>query len=55
MIVYVAFKYNGVDPNGNRADKIIEEMTESCETMRIGFDANECWIDNVTEGDKADD
>ena len=52
MIVYVAFKFDGVDPDSPEADDIVREITESCETMRIGFDANDCWIDNA-QGDDA--
>lgn len=47
MIVYVAFKFEEVDPDSERADKIVREITESCETMQIGFDANACWVDDV--------
>jgi len=47
MIVYVAFMFEGVDPNSERADEIVREITESCETMQIGFDANNCWVDNA--------
>lgn len=47
MIVYVAFKFDGVDPNSKRADEIVREITESCETMQIGFDANGCWVEDA--------
>jgi hypothetical protein len=47
MIVYVAFKFEGVDPNSERAKQIVREITESCEVMQIGFDANDCWVDNA--------
>jgi L-alanine-DL-glutamate epimerase-like enolase superfamily enzyme len=47
MIVYVAFKFDGVKPDSERADAIVREITESCETMQIGFDANACWVDNA--------
>jgi hypothetical protein len=35
MIVYVAFKFDGVKPDSERADEIVREITESCETMQI--------------------
>jgi len=47
MIVYVAFEFKGTDPISPEADKIVNEINDSCETMRIGFDAGNCWIDDV--------
>jgi L-alanine-DL-glutamate epimerase-like enolase superfamily enzyme len=47
MIVYVAFKFDGVDPDSPEADEIVREITESCETMQIGFDANNCWVEDA--------
>lgn len=55
MKVLLAFEFEGVEPNSPEADRIIEEMTQECETMGIAFDANNCWIDDcvatVDEGD----
>ena len=55
MKVLLAFKFEGVEPDSPEADRIIEEMTEECETMGIAFDADNCWIDDcvatVDEGD----
>lgn len=55
MRVIVVFEFKGVEPNSSKADQIIEEMTEECETMGIAFDANNCWIDDcvatVDEGE----
>ena len=45
MRVIVIFEFEGVDPNSPEADEIVAEITESCETMRIGFDANACWVE----------
>ena len=53
MKVLVAFEFDGVDPNSPEADEIVAEITESCETMRIGFDANACWVDNACGDDAA--
>ena len=48
MIVYVAFEFKGVDPISPEADKIVNEINDSCEpTMRIAFSATNCWIDDV--------
>jgi hypothetical protein len=53
MRVMVIFEFEGVDPNSPEADEIVAEITESCETMRIGFDANACWVDNAHSDDAA--
>ena len=48
MQVIVVFEYADVaHVDGPEADKIIEEITESCETMRIGLNASACWVDNA--------
>jgi hypothetical protein len=47
MRAIVIFEFEGVDPNSPEADKIVNELTDSCETMRIGFDAMGCWVDDV--------
>jgi hypothetical protein len=46
MKVIVVFEFKGVDPNSPTADRLIDEIGEACETMRIAFDANNCWIDD---------
>jgi hypothetical protein len=55
MKVLIAFKFEGVEPDSPEADRIIEEMTQECETMGIAFDAHNCWIDDcvatIDEGD----
>jgi hypothetical protein len=55
MIVYVAFEFKGTDPISPEADKIVNEINDSCETMRIGFDASNCWIDDVIADPKKED
>jgi hypothetical protein len=55
MIVYVAFEFKNVHPDSEQADKIVGELTDSCETMRIGFDAMGCWIDDVIADPKKED
>ena len=47
MKVIVIFEYEGVDCNSEEADKIVENISESCETMGIGLDATNCWVDDV--------
>ena len=46
MKVLVAFEFDGVDPNSEQADQIIEEIGEACETLSIGFNANSCYVDD---------
>jgi hypothetical protein len=46
MRVIVIFEFEDIEPNSSEADQIIEEMTEECETMRIAFDASNCWVDD---------
>jgi hypothetical protein len=58
MRVTVVFEFKGVEPNSSKADRIIEEMTEECETMGIAFDANNCWVDDCVasvDEDEGDD
>jgi hypothetical protein len=47
MIVYVAFQFDGVEPNSKRADEINEMLAESCDAMQEGFEASGCWVDNA--------
>ena len=47
MIIYVAFKFDDVDASSERANKIVAEITEACEFMRIGVNADECWLDEA--------
>ena len=51
MIVYVAFKFEDVDPESPQGTKIVAEINQSCETLRIGFDADQGWVDTVVTDD----
>jgi hypothetical protein len=51
MKVYVVFEFERVKPDSKKADRIIEEITEACETMCIAFDANNCWVDDCKGDD----
>jgi len=55
MRAIVIFEFEGVDPNSPEADRIVNELTDSCETMRIGFDAMGCWVDDVIADPKKED
>ena len=49
MRVIVIFEFEGVKPNSRKADKIVQSITNSCETMQVGFDAQACWVDDAVE------
>ena len=47
--VVVVFEFNNVgDPDNPSADEIVQAISSECETMKIGFDASACYIDEVT-------
>jgi hypothetical protein len=47
MRVMICLEFDGVDCNSEKADAIVEAITESCETMQVGFNASSCWVDNA--------
>jgi hypothetical protein len=49
MKVTVEFEFEDVDPNSPEADKILRDIAESCETMRVAFNAQNCCIQNVPD------
>jgi hypothetical protein len=51
MRVIVVFEFEGLDPNSEVADQIVDEIGKSCETMGIAFDANACYVDDC-KGDE---
>lgn len=46
MKVLVAFEFEGVDPDSEQADQIVDEIGEACETMGISFNASSCYVDD---------
>ena len=55
MKVLVAFEFEGIDPNSETADQIINDIGRSCGSMGIAFDASACYVDDaylVTQQDK---
>lgn len=54
MIVHLAFEFEDVAPDSGEAARILGEMSEACETMRIAFDATSAWVDNTAGTDAAD-
>jgi hypothetical protein len=51
MRVFVVFEFEGLDPNSEQADQIVDEIGKDCETMRIAFDASNCYVDDC-KGDE---
>lgn len=49
MKVLIVFEFEGVDPDSQEADQIVASISEACETMRIGFDAQGCWVQEVID------
>lgn len=47
MKVIVVFEFGGVEVNSEKANQIIEDITDSCETMQTGFNADGCFIDDA--------
>ena len=54
MIIYVAFKFDGVDSDSERADEIVAEITGACEVMQKGANADECWVDDAVNEAKGE-
>jgi len=50
MKVYVAFEFDNVnDIWSDEANEIVASIIESCETMKIGLDASECYVDGLPD------
>jgi hypothetical protein len=48
MKVIVVFEFDEIgDPNSPEATKVVQAITEDCETMQVGFDASGCWVQEV--------
>ena len=51
MRVYIALEFNDIDADSEMADTIINSVTESCERIRIGLNADACWVDDAQNTD----
>jgi len=49
MRVIVVFEFEGLDPNSEVADQIVDDIGRACESMRIVFDASACYVDDCEE------
>jgi len=48
MKVVVIFEFDNIkDVDSPEASAIVQAITESCETMQVGFDASNCWVEDV--------
>jgi hypothetical protein len=54
MRVYIAFEFEGVEADSEMADTILNDVTKSCETMRIGLGADLCWVDDAQNTEEMD-
>jgi len=45
--VTVVFEFHDVEPDTDRASQIVASISEACETMQAGFDANDCWVSST--------
>lgn len=52
MDVIVVFRFEGIDPDSDEADEILKDISDSCETMQVGFDASACWVDDAVADKK---
>jgi len=49
MRVNVVLRYVGVDCNSEKAGDILEDIGAECKLLGDTFNANQCWIDEVTQ------
>jgi len=48
MKVLVVFEFENIsDIESVEASAVVQSITESCETMQVGFDATNCWVQEV--------
>jgi hypothetical protein len=47
MRVIVCIEFDGVDPDSEQADVIVNNITESCEHMQIDFNASGCFVEDA--------
>ena len=47
MRVIVCIEFDGVDPDSEQADAIVNEIGEACEHMQVGFNASGCFVEDA--------
>jgi hypothetical protein len=45
--VLVAFEFDDLEPGSVDEERTVQEIRSACETMRIGFDAQNCWVEDT--------
>lgn len=48
MRAVVVFEFYADAEREHSLPTLLQNIKDSCETMRVGFDAQECWVDAVT-------
>jgi hypothetical protein len=51
MKVIICLEFNGVDANSDKADAIVDSITQSCSGMQLDFGASSCWVDDASNDD----
>jgi hypothetical protein len=54
MRVYLALDFDGVDADSEMADTIINSITEECDRIRIGLNADLCYVDDAQNTEDMD-
>ena len=54
MRVYLALDFDGIDADSEMADKIINSITEECDRIRIGLNADLCYVDDAQNTEDMD-
>jgi hypothetical protein len=54
MRVYLAIEFNDVDADSEMADTIINSITEECDRIRIGLNADLCYVDDAQNTEDMD-
>jgi hypothetical protein len=54
MRVYLALDFDGIDANSEMADTIINSITEECDRIRIGLNADLCYVDDAQNTEDMD-
>ena len=49
MRVILCIDFDGVDPDSEQADAIVNEIGEACEHMQVGFNASGCFVEDALE------
>jgi hypothetical protein len=51
MKVMICLEFDGVDCNSEKADAIVESITQACEGMQKTWGASGCWVEDALNDD----